>query len=39
MPFKFFEFLEQFMPAVCLITLTQTKKNGSKEKVFIPKAI
>ena len=35
MPFKFFEFLEQFMIGVFLITLTQIEKTGSMGS-FIP---
>ena len=36
MPFKLFEFLEQFVFSAFLITLTQFEKTGSKGKVFIP---
>ena len=36
MPFKLFEFLEQFMIGAFLITLTQLEKPGSSGKVFIP---
>ena len=36
MPFKLFEFLEQFMVGAFLIIRTQLEKIGSKGKVFIP---
>ena len=36
MPFKLFEFPEQFMICGFLITLTQLDKTGSIDKVFIP---
>ena len=35
MPFKPFEFLEQFMTGTFLITLTQLEKTGSTVKAFI----
>ena len=36
MPFKRFEFLEQFMIGAFLTTWTQLEKTGSIGKVFIP---
>ena len=33
MPFKLFEFLEQYMIGAFLITLTQVEKTGSIDKV------
>ena len=36
MPFKFLEFLEQFMTGAFLMTLTQHEKTESTGKIVIP---
>ena len=36
MPFKLFEFLEQFMIGTFLLTLTKLEKTRSSGKIFIP---
>ena len=36
MPFKLFDFLEQFIVGAFLITITQLEKTGSTGEVFIP---